>query len=54
MSVNKYSNLPDIVCILFFPSLCELTPSISQDSSGKDVYETEDAFQSIQDEVYIV
>ncbi|KAI0276593.1 Dynamitin-domain-containing protein [Russula aff. rugulosa BPL654] len=32
MSVNKYSNLPDI------------------DSSGKDVYETEDAFQSVQDE----
>ncbi|KAI0256045.1 Dynamitin-domain-containing protein [Lactifluus subvellereus] len=32
MSVNKYSNLPDI------------------DSSGKDVYETEDTFQSPQDE----
>jgi len=31
----------------------ELKPSTLQDSSGKDVYETEDAFQSIQDEVFI-
>ena len=53
MSVNKYSNLPDIVRVYFPIIRHELTPSISQDSSGKDVYETEDAFQSIQDEVCI-
>jgi hypothetical protein len=53
MSVNKYSNLPDIVCIYSPVIRHELTPSTSQDSSGKDVYETEDAFQSIRDEVCI-
>ncbi|KAI9442269.1 hypothetical protein H4582DRAFT_2109905 [Lactarius indigo] len=40
MSAHKYSNLPDIV----------VSSSALQDSSGKDVYETEDTFQSVRDD----
>ncbi len=54
MSANKYSNLPDIVCIFIPPSLPTIINTFNtQDSSGKDIYETEETFQSIKDEVCI-